>query len=101
MNDSPAIIFLASMMALKDYVSVTRVRTELWILKKVLKFGQQFSRPRKSLKNGDKVWKTVKSLEFFFLQLQKWNLFCFGQILFNLALMFAVHREKNFVPAFF
>ena len=101
MNDSPAIIFLASMMALKDYVSVTRVRTELWILKKVLKFGQQFSRPRKSLKNGDKVWKTVKSLEFFFLQLQKWNLFCFGQILFNLDLMFAVHSEKNFIPAFF
>ena len=33
---------------------IFRVRTESWILEKVLKFAQQFSRPGKSLVNGDK-----------------------------------------------
>ena len=41
-----------------------------------------------------------KGLACFFLQsykvvLDKWNLFCFIQILFNLTLMFAVHLEKT------
>ena len=40
----------------------------------------------------EKVWKMVKSLEFFFLQLYKWNLFCFCQILFNLTLTFCVKK---------
>ena len=34
---------------------VHRVRTESSILETVLKFGQQFSIPGKSLENGDKV----------------------------------------------
>ena len=42
-----------------------RVRTDSLILEKVLKFAQQFSRPRKSLENGDKVWKEIKSLVVF------------------------------------
>ena len=42
----------------------------------------------------------VKGLACFFLQsykivLDKWNLFCFIQILFNLTLTFAVHLEKT------
>ena len=43
-----------------------------------------------------------KVLRFFFffwqsykIVLDKWNLFCFVQILFNLTLMFAVHLEKT------
>ena len=44
------------------YRSYHRVRTESWILKKVLKFVQLFSRPGKSLKSG----KMIKSHEFFF-----------------------------------
>ena len=79
---------------------VSRVRTESWVLEKVLKFADR-----------EKVWKTeikfgkmVKSLGFFFPKLQqvlyKW-IFCrFGQILSNLARMFAAHREKDFVPTF-
>ena len=45
----------------------------------------------------------VKSFEFI-LKLQvlwKWNVFHFGQILFNLAHVFAAHHAKSFVPAFF
>ena len=51
----------------------------------------------KSGKNGK------KSCVFFPKLLQvlyKWNVFCFGQILFNLVRTFAVHRKKRFVPAF-
>ena len=63
--------------------------TESWILEKVLKFAQQFSRPEKSLGNRDKVWKKmVKSLEVFWkLQqvLYKWIFFPVGQIIFNLS----------------
>ena len=44
----------------------TRVRTESWILEKVLKFVQQFFRPGKSLENGGKVWKNGKKSWFFF-----------------------------------
>ena len=36
-----------------------------------MKFAQQFSRPGKSLENGDKCGKMIKSLEFFFLQSYK------------------------------
>ena len=36
-----------------------RVPTESWILEKVLTFAQQFSRPGKSLENGDKIWKNA------------------------------------------
>ena len=44
------------------YVRVyrNRVRTESWILEKVLKFAQQFSRPEKSLESKDEVWKIGK-----------------------------------------
>ena len=38
----------------KNANSFSGFRTEFWILEKVLKFAQQFSRPGKSLVNGDK-----------------------------------------------
>jgi len=48
--------------------------------------------------------KVVKSLEFSCLQSYDMcfisNFFRFGQILFNLALTFAAHLEKDFVPSF-
>ena len=71
---------------------INRVLTESWILEKVLK----------SLENGNKVWKMVKSLEFFFF-FQSYNkfisdfLFCFGQILFSLNCMM---KGALFIPAF-
>ena len=40
--------------------------TEAWLLEKVLKFAQQFSRHGKSLENRDSVKKMVKRLKFFF-----------------------------------
>ena len=47
----------------------------------------------KSGKNGQKSWVFFPKL----LQvLYKWNVFCFGQILFNLVRTFEVHREKAF-----
>ena len=47
-----------------------------------------------------------KILSFFFSKLQQivldeWNVFRFGQILFNFARLFAAYHEKIFVPAFF
>ena len=78
-----------------------RVRTESWILVQVLKFAHQFSRLEKVVrKNGKKFW------VFLYSKLQqvlyKWNIFLFGQILFNLAqVTFASHHEKSFVPTFF
>ena len=44
-----------------------RVRTKSWIFEKALKFAQQFSKPGKSLENGEKSGKMVKSLEFIFI----------------------------------
>ena len=67
-----------------------RVRTDSWILEKVLKFAQQFCRV--------KSWKNGKKSEVFFkattsaLQL---TFFRFGQILSSFARTFAVHREKK------
>ena len=53
----------------------------------------------KSLKNGKKSWvfffffkATTRTLEV--------TLFRFGQILFNLARLFATHHENSFAPAF-
>ena len=91
-----------------------RVQGLEFLKKKVLKLAQQFSRPRKSLENGYKVYKNGKSLFliiFFFeattsviLQqvLYESHFFCFDQILLNLAhtSTFATHHEKSFVPAF-
>ena len=52
--------------------------TECWILEKVLKFAQQFSRHGKSLENGDKVWKNgKKSWVFSKLRQLLYNLFWF------------------------
>ena len=39
---------------------------------KVLKFTPSFSRPGKSLENGDKVWKHGKKSWFFFQSYRKW-----------------------------
>ena len=65
-----------------------------------MKFAQQFSRPGKSLENGDKVWEHGKKSWFFFSsklqkELYKWSFF----ILVNRT--FAPHLEGSFVPAFF
>jgi len=69
-----------------------------------LKFAQQFYKQKKSLENGDEVWKNGKKSRVYFHSYNKWFvreiLFCFGQILSNLAHTFAVHREKSFVPIF-
>ena len=65
--------------------------TESWILEKVLKFAQQFSRPGKSLENWDKVLKNGTKSRVFFESYNKCfigNFFCFA------------HHEKSFVPAF-
>ena len=50
--------------------------------------------------------KIVKKNWVFFSKLQQivldeWNVFRFGQILFNFARLFAAYHEKIFVPAFF
>ena len=50
-----------------NYVHYSRVRTESWILEKVWKFWNQFSRPGKSLENKDKVWKNGKKSGVFFV----------------------------------
>ena len=67
-------------------LSIDRVRTESWIFEKVMKFAQQFSRPGKSLENGEKVWKNGYRSWVFFSKLQqvleKWNFFCFVHMLF-------------------
>ena len=52
-------------------------------------------------------WKSLEICQggkHFFSKLQqvlhKWNLFRFGQILFNLNRTFAAHHERSFVPVF-
>ena len=52
-------------LAVANYIGSShhRVRTESWIIEKVLKFAQQLSRPGKSLENVDAPGKMVKSLE--------------------------------------
>ena len=57
-----------------------------WILEKFLKIAQTWKKSGKMLK---------------FRVLYKWNLFCFGQILLNLACTFSAHHEKSFVPESF
>ena len=52
--------------ALINLVVNIKVHTESWILVKILKFAQQFSRPGKSLENGDKVQKNGGKSWFFF-----------------------------------
>ena len=77
-----------------------RVCTQSWILEKVLKFAENFPDPEKVWKIEVKSWKNSKKSRFFFkLQqvLNKWNVFCVGQMLLNLA----CHCGKSFVPAFF
>ena len=53
------------------YRSYHRVRTESWILKKVLKFVQLFSRPGKSLEEMKSGKNDKKSWVFFFPNLQQ------------------------------
>ena len=60
------------------------VRTESWILEKVLKFALQFSRPGKSLENRDKVEQKAKkffssynkcfTIEIFFLLVKSFSI---------------------------
>ena len=84
-------------------IYICRVHTESWILEKVLKFAQQFSRPGKSLENRDKVWNMVKSLEYF----QSNNCFlseffyCFCQTLFSLGLVRSSASWKMLCSCFF
>ena len=75
---------------------IFRVRTESWILKKVLKFAQQFSRPGKAQKIDIKSWKEVKSLDFLKATSALWVKFCFrfGHILINLVHTFAAHHKE-------
>ena len=79
---------------------INRVLTESWILEKVLKFAQQFSKPGKSLENGNKVWKNgKKSWVFFFSKLQqiyKWFFVLFWSNLIQSQL----YDERSFIPAF-
>ena len=66
-----------------------RVRTESWILEKVLKFAQHFPDLGKVWKIEEKSWKNGKKSCVFLKAvqevLQKWFFFRVGQILFNLA----------------
>ena len=55
----------------------------------MLKFAQKFSRPGKSLENGDKVWKE-RSLESFYKEKNGNDFFPFGKI-------FAARHEKTFL----
>ena len=48
----------------------------------------------KSLENGDKVWKNGKKRSFFKATC-KWNIFRFGQFLFNLVHTLTAHHEKK------
>ena len=68
-----------------------RVRTESWILEKVLKFAQHFPDLGKVWKIEVKSWKNGKKSCVFLKAaqevLQKWIFFRVGQILFNLACM--------------
>ena len=73
----------------------SRVRTESWILEKVLKFVQQFSKPGKSLEN---------SLHFF----QSYSEYFLSGIFFVLVKSYSISPvrlqriiRKSFVPAFF
>ena len=83
--------FSLSMMALKDYVRNFFKTVWLGFVQSCEFLKKSWNLPN-YFPDLEKVWKMVKSLEFFFLQLYKWNLFCFGQILFNLALTFCVKK---------
>ena len=52
-------------------------RTESWIIGKVLKIAQQFSRSGKRLENRDKIWKNGKKSWVFFSKLQQVFYKCF------------------------
>ena len=81
---------------LPSFINANSACTESWILEKVSKFTQQFSKPGVEVK----TWKNGKSLKLCWkLQqvLHKWNFFRFGQILFNLAWM----SGKKLYPVFF
>ena len=82
-------------------------RTESWIIGKVLKIAQQFSRSGKRLENRDKIWKNGKKSWVFF---QSYNR-CFISVLFFLFSFWSnliqsspyvfTASWKIFVPAFF
>ena len=88
---------------------------ESWVLKKVLKFAQLFSRTGKSLENRGKVRKMVIFIfirgillnqSFFFLFQSSNNcltsyFLSFWSNLIQSRAYIAVHREKSFVPMFF
>ena len=58
---------------MQQVTGICRVCTESWILEEVLNFAQQFSRPEKSLENGDKEWKNGKKSWVFFSCIQSYN----------------------------
>ena len=77
-----------------------RVHAESWILKKVLKFVQLFSRRGKSLEEMKSGKSDKKSWVFFFKSTTNAsgvNFFFvfFLEVLFNLFRMFAAHHEKK------
>ena len=59
------------------------VRTESWILEKVFKFAQQFSRPGKSLENEIKSGKNESELQ---------------QVLYNVIFFFVLFKSRSVSP---
>ena len=95
-------------MGLICYAASYMYMQSLEFLKKCWNLPSNFPDLEKVWKMEIKYGKIVKSLEFFFLssKLQqvlsrKWNIICFGEILFNIACAFIAHHAKSFVPAFF
>ena len=81
--------------SLKKCKFIFRVRTESWILEKVLKFAQQFSRPGKSLVNGDKE----KFIFVFVPKFESWEKLCscFSWGLYWSPILITLSLEKKTV----
>ena len=77
--------------SLKKCKFIFGVRTESWILEKVLKFAQQFSRPGESVVNGDK--------EKFIFVFESWEKLCscFFKGLYWSPILITLSLEKKTV----
>ena len=81
---------------LPSFINANSACTESWILEKVSKFTQQFSKPGVEVK----TWKNGKSLKLFWkLQqvLHKWNFF----VLVKSYSILHGCQGKSFIPVFF